>query len=298
MNYHQGTTHKRRKKEDRRVERDQLVVPRKKIDEAIGFLKEKAGHDLRVDTGMILGTGFAGLVDRFERTFSVAYEDIPNFPVTTVPGHPGVLFLAKLESKSIAVLQGRTHLYEGLRVEDMLIPIAALSSLGCRKIILTNAAGGLDPTMRPGDLMIISDHINMTGVNPLIGVKDESIGPRFPDAANLYDSDIRKTAKVIAKRKKIPVREGVYLGVTGPSYETPAEVRAFRTLGADAIGMSTVVEALFARYLGMRVFGLSCISNVLLPDKPQSVVHQSVQDTVSEILPKAAEILIDLVGQL
>ncbi len=275
-----------------------MLIPHNRINEATKLLRQKAGAEIKVDTGIILGTGFADLVEKLDIDLSIPYRNIPGFPITTVEGHPGIMYFAQHESRAVAIMQGRAHLYEGSRMDEILMPIATLRALGCRSLIITNAAGGLDPEMNPGDLMIISDHINMTGLNPFVGENDQTLGPRFMDTANLYDLEIRKKARAIAEKKKIPIKEGVYLGVTGPSYETPAEVRAFRTLGADAVGMSTVIETLYAHYLGMKVFGLSCISNVPAHEKSGSLKHISVQDVVSRNLPRATEILLSLMGHV
>ena len=268
------------------------------INQAADVIKDRVGPDLKIDTAIVLGTGYADLVKKFKIDISVPYSEIPYFPVPTVEGHPGVFHIATLGPKTIAILQGRSHLYEGLSVDQVLLPIAALHALGTQNLVLTNAAGGLDPAMKPGDLMIISDHINMTGVDPLVGPNDQRIGPRFMDASDLYDSQIRQKARTIAAEKGIPIKEGVYVGVIGPSYETPAEVRAFRNLGADAIGMSTIIEALYANYHSMGVFALSCISNVPLSGEQESLAHSSVQNIVSESLPEVAELLEGLLGRI
>jgi purine-nucleoside phosphorylase len=273
-----------------------VLVPQNKIEKAVRFLRRRAAFETKVDTGIILGTGFADLVGEFDIDLSIPYTDMPGFPVTTVQGHPGIMYFARHESEKVGIMQGRVHLYEGAGMDDILMPISTLRALGCRDLIITNAAGGLDPQMSPGDLMIISDHINMTGLNPLAGGNSVTAARRFMDATNLYDAEIREKARAIADKKKIPIREGVYLGVTGPSYETPAEVRAFRTLGADAVGMSTVIEALYARYLDMRVFGLSCISNIPAHAQGGLLQHASVQDVVSKSLPRASKILLSLMG--
>lgn len=275
-----------------------MIIPKARVDRATSFLRRTTGREIELDAGVVLGTGFADFAESLDVTARFNYCEIPNFPTTTIEGHPGILVIARHEAGTVAVMQGRVHLYEGLKTDEMMLPIAVLRSLGCRTLLLTSAAGGLDPAMRPGDLMIISDHINMTGANPLAGTRDTPGRPCFLDVTDLYDPEIRAKAKEIAKERKIPLREGVYLGVRGPSYETPAEIRAFRGLDADAIGMSTVIEALYARYLGMKVFGLSCISNVPVAGTDGGLTHCSVQDVVSKSLPDAAVLLHDLMGRI
>jgi purine-nucleoside phosphorylase len=274
-----------------------LILPLEKLNVAVKFLRRTAGSELRLKSAVVLGTGFAGVADELDTSLEVDYRDIPHFPTTTVTGHPGKLHFGHAAAGQFVLMQGRAHLYEGGGIEPILLPLTVMRELGCSDLVLTNAAGGLDPGMQPGDLMLISDHINMTGMNPLVGPNDDTAGPRFPDMSGLYDANLRKKAKDIAGAQGTSLREGVYLGVTGPSYETPAEARAFRTLGADAVGMSTVLEALYGSYLGMRVLGIACISNVLTGDREDAPTHGSVCDVVSRTVPRLSGLLRSLLGR-
>ena len=208
--------------------------------------------------GFILGSGW-GDAAHLEGERAVAFSSLEGMPACTVAGHAGNFLFGKAGGNSAVISQGRLHLYEGHAAATAVLPVAVLYELGVRTVVLTNAAGGIDPAMKPGELMLLRDHINLTGQNPLVG----RAGPQiFADMTQLYDAELRQTVASACKALSIPCREGVYLQVTGPSYETPAEIRAFRAMGADAVGMSTAIEAVFARYLGMRVAGISCITNM------------------------------------
>jgi len=211
---------------------------------------------------LVLGTGIGGLADAVENSTVINYRDLPGFPRVTVEGHAGRLVLGELASVPVACMQGRVHLYEGHPAADLALPIRALHLAGCDTLVLTNAAGGLNADFPPGSLMMLADHINMTSVNPLTGANDKRFGPRFPDMTEAYDQSLRRRLAVAATTLGITLHEGVYIAVLGPNFETPAEIRAFRTLGADAVGMSTVPECLVARHCGMRVAAISTITNL------------------------------------
>lgn len=241
--------------------RTMIEAAAKHIRDRIGVLPE---------TALMLGSGLGDLAREVVGSTSIPYSAIPHFPVSTAPGHAGLMTVGALGGKSVLVMGGRFHYYEGYDTATIAFPIRVLQQLGVRTLVLTNAAGGINLSYAPGDLMIISDHINMTGQNPLRGTNDDTIGPRFPDMSHVYDTGLRDLALTIAKERGVPCRIGVYAWMTGPSFETPAEIRMLRILGADAVGMSTVPEAITARHCGIKVVGISCISNMAsgVLDKP------------------------------
>jgi purine-nucleoside phosphorylase len=226
--------------------------------------------------GIVLGTGLGGLVGRLEDASEIPYAEIPGFPVSTVPGHVGRLWRGRVGQTNVLVLQGRFHLYEGYGPEVVCFGVRTLFALGIRGLVLTNAAGGLNPGFSAGELMLITDHINLTGSNPLCGPNVEEWGPRFPDMSRVYSPRLQLLAREQAKRLGIGLEHGIYLGLTGPCLETPAETRAFRLLGADAVGMSTVHEAIAARHLGLEILGISCLTNINLPDCMQETTLEDV----------------------
>ena len=214
------------------------------------------------DLAVVLGSGLGSLTDIIEEKKSLDYSDIPHFPAPTIPGHSGKLIWGKLNGRAVYAFSGRFHYYEGHDPHTVILPVRVLHELGCSRLILTNAAGGINPDFTPGDLMIISDHINLTGYNPLRGENCDEWGPRFPDMSRMYDPQYREIAKSAAKDLAIAVQEGVYCGLSGPTFETPAEIRMLKMLGADAVGMSTVPEAIAAAHCGLPVLGLSLITNM------------------------------------
>jgi purine-nucleoside phosphorylase len=235
--------------------------------------------------GLILGTGLSGLADHIQEQGALSYQDLPYFPHSTVESHAGRLIWGKLARKNIMALQGRFHLYEGYTPQDIAFPIRLLAALGIKILILSNAAGGLDPSFSPGEVMLIDDQINFTGENPLIGPHLEAWGPRFPDMSQVYDRELRALAIAAAESQKIPLRRGVYLGLKGPSLETPAETRVLISLGAQAVGMSTIMEAITATQAGIRLLGFSVITNVNRPDHMEPVSLESVIQTAQEAEP-------------
>jgi len=215
---------------------------------------------------------------------AIPYGEIPHFPTSTgVVGHAGELVLGTVGKTSVAVLSGRVHFYEGRPMSDVVFPARVLARLGVRSVVLTNAAGGVRLSFRPGDLMLMTDHINGFGTNPLIGINDDELGPRFPDMSTVYDPAVRKVLQAAAAKLRIPLKSGVYLGLTGPSYETPAEIRAFRKWGADAVGMSTIPEAIALRHAGVRVAGISTITNMAAGILKKPLVHTEVLETTKRV---------------
>jgi len=238
---------------------------RDKIKEAKQFIQNKS--KVKPDIGIILGTGLGALAGEIESKTKLAYKDIPHFPVSTAPGHEGNLILGELSGKKVAAMQGRFHFYEGYSLEEIAFPIRVMREMGIDLLIESNAAGGMNPNFKAGDLMIITDHINLTGNNPLIGPNDDRLGLRFPDMSEPYDLRLVELTEEIAIQEKIRIHRGVYVGVTGPNFETRAEYRFLRLIGADAVGMSTVPEVIVARHSGLKVLGISCITDECIPDR-------------------------------
>ena len=233
--------------------------------------------------GLILGSGLGVLADEISDAVRIPYEEIPHFPVSTVEGHQGQLVIGQLNGKHVVAMQGRFHFYEGYSLEQVTFPIRMMKAMGVQTLIITNASGGINMDYQPGDLMMIKDHINLTGRNPLIGPNEDAFGVRFPDMSTAYDPDYRELAHKVAKQNGIDVQDGVYVGLTGPTYETPAEIRMLRILGADAVGMSTVPEVIVARHAGIRVLGISCISNMAAGILPQPLSHAEVMETAEKV---------------
>ena len=230
------------------------------VSEAAEYLRARL--PARPDLALVLGSGLGGLADRIEDPVYIPYGQIPHFPVSTAPGHAGRFVFGRLSGRMVLCMQGRFHYYEGHDTAAIALPVRVLKALGCRALVLTNAAGGVNWDFSVGDFMLITDHINFMGANPLRGENDDAIGPRFCDMTHVYTPEFQQTARQVAAQQGITLREGVYLGYMGPSFETPAEIRAFRTLGADAVGMSTVPEAIAASHCGLPVLGVSLITNM------------------------------------
>lgn len=248
----------------------------------------------RPTTAIILGTGLGKLADEIEITQSIPYSDIPNFPVSTVEGHSGKLILGKLGGKDIMAMQGRFHFYEGYSMKEVTFPVRVMYELGIRTLFVSNAAGGTNPDFHIGTLMIITDHINFFPENPLRG-KNMPTGPRFPDMHEPYDLGLVALADRIAQEKGIEVAHGVYLGTQGPTFETPAEYRMFRRMGADAVGMSTVPEVIVARHCGIRVFGVSIITDLGIEGQVEEVSHEEVQKAANAVQPLMADIMREMI---
>lgn len=248
--------------------------------------------------GVILGSGLGDFAAAVQDRIEIPYAQIPGFPASAVVGHAGTLVAGSLAGVPLVVLSGRIHYYEGHPMQAVVTPARVLGLLGCRDVVVTNAAGGIDTSYRAGDLMLIADHINLFGTNPLIGPNDETFGARFPDMSDAYRADLRKLAKAVAKRVKVPLREGVYVGVTGPSYETPAEIRAFRALGANAVGMSTVPEVIALAHMGVGVVGVSCITNMAAGVLKQPLRHDEVLETTRRVKDRFVRLLTALVAAM
>ncbi len=236
--------------------------------------------------GLILGSGLGVLADQIQEPTVIPYNQIPHFPASTVEGHKGQLVIGELRGKMVVAMQGRFHYYEGYSLDTVTFPVRVMSAIGVKSILVTNAAGGVNTDFAPGDLMIIQDHLNLTGRNPLIGPNDAQLGVRFPDMSEAYSRELLQVAEQVASEQGIPIQKGIYAGLTGPSYETPAEIRMLRTLGADAVGMSTVPEVIVARHSGMKVLGISCISNMAAGILPQPLSHEEVMETAENAKEK------------
>ena len=251
----------------------------------------RARTDAVPEAAIILGTGLSGLAEHIQADVVVPYEEIPSFPVSTVESHAGRLLVGRLEGKSVVAMQGRFHSYEGYSLREVTFPVRVLKALGADTLIVSNACGGMNPLWAPGDLMLIADHIDLLPDNPLIGPNVEALGPRFPDMLNAYDPDLRAAARAEALRLGIVLHEGVYVAVSGPNLETPAEYRMLRTIGADVVGMSTVPEVIVARHSSMRVLGISIITDACLPDALEPVDITRIIATANAAEPKLTELV-------
>jgi len=263
-----------------------------KIQETAAFIKARI--KVTPDIGIILGTGLGGLINEIEVQVAIPYKDIPNFPVSTVEGHAGQLIFGRLGGRNIVAMQGRFHFYEGYTMREVTFPIRIMKLLGIKLLVLSNASGGLNPTFEVGDLMIITDHINLMPSNPLIGPNNDELGPRFPDMSEAYDKEIiRKALKIVAENK-LHVRTGIYAGVSGPTFETPAEYNYIRIIGADAVGMSTVPEVIVARHMGLPCFAVSVISDLGVYGKIVEISHKEVINAASIAEPRMTLLIREL----
>jgi purine-nucleoside phosphorylase len=248
---------------------------------AARFLLEQTS--LRPKIGLVLGSGLGAFADELSDAVRVPYSQIPSFPLSTAIGHTGQMVIGKVGDVPAAVMQGRVHLYEGYSAEQVAFPVRVLGGMGVRALIVTNAAGGINTKYTQGALVVISDHINLQGQNPLVGANDERFGPRFPDMTQAYWKPYREMALKAARKLGKTVHEGVYAGLLGPSYETPAEIRYLRMIGADLVGMSTIPEVITARHMGMKVLGISCVTNMAAGILDQPLNHQEVLDTAERV---------------
>lgn len=267
-----------------------------KLSAAAEWLRGRLPHPPLV--GVILGSGLGDFADGVDERVTIPYGDIPGFPASAVVGHSGTLVAGTVRGVPTVVLSGRVHYYEGHPMPAVVFPARVLGLLGCRTVVVTNAAGGIDRSFRPGNLMLIEDHINGFGTNPLVGTNDEDLGPRFPDMSDAYRKDLRTLALTVAKRQRIPLKRGVYIGLHGPSYETPAEIRAFRTWGADAVGMSTVPEVIALNQMGVGVLGISCITNMAAGVLDRKLDHREVLETTRRVKGDFVRLLTFLVQAL
>ncbi|MVP00107.1 purine-nucleoside phosphorylase [Paenibacillus lutrae] len=269
---------------------------KERISEAAVYIEKELGF--RPTIGLILGSGLGVLADLIEDAVVVAYKDIPHFPVSTVEGHAGELVAGRIKGREVVMMKGRFHQYEGYGAETVAFPVRVMKALGVSTLIVTNAAGGVNTSYEVGDLMVIQDHINFMFRNPLIGPNDDELGLRFPDMSEAYSRRLGKLAHGVAEKQNFSLREGVYLGLLGPTYETPAEIRMIRTLGADAVGMSTVPEVIVARHAGMEVLGFSCISNMAAGILDQPLSHQEVMETTERVKPKFLKLILGIIEEL
>lgn len=253
---------------------------------------------LRPRIAIVLGSGLGAFAEQIENPAAIPFAGIPHFPQSTVPGHSGRLVIGMVAGTAVAVMQGRVHAYEGYSSEEVTFPIRVLGRMGVETVVLTNAAGGINPALRQGQLVLISDHINLSGRNPVAGPNDDRLGPRFFDMSEAYAARLRKVAHEAARAMDFRLDEGVYLSVLGPSFETPAEIRAFATLGADLVGMSTVQEAIVARHMGIEVLGISCVTNMAAGIQATPLSHEEVMETGRAVEAQLAGLLTRVVGML
>lgn len=260
-----------------------------RLNEAKQALLGKVGAFPKI--AIVLGSGLSAIADDIQKEHEISLSEIPHVKLPTVQGHVPKLIVGKLYGVRVAVLQGRLHYYEGHSMDDVVFPVRAFSWAGAEAFLLTNAAGGLRPEMAPLDFLLLNDHINLFGTNPLIGPNHEELGVRFPDLTHLYDPELRKILRDAAQKHRIPVWEGVYVGIHGPSYETPAEIRCYRNMGGDVVGMSTVPEAIALRHMGKRVMGLSCITNMAAGVTDEPLVHDDVLANGKKIYGRFAKLM-------
>ena len=266
------------------------------MEDTIKFIEEKT-NGFKPEIGIILGSGLGELADEYCE-IAISYNEIPHFIKSTVAGHKGRLVFSEINGKKVVMMQGRNHFYEGHSMQEITYPVKVMKKLGVKTLILTNAAGAVNKTFVPADLMLITDHINNMGSNPLIGANDSDLGERFPDMTEIYKHKLIKLAKKCAKKLDMDVREGVYLANSGPSYETPAEIHFARTIGADAVGMSTVPEAIVANYCSMDVLGISCISNAASSSGGEKLSHEEVIETTNKAREKFKKLVLSVIKSL
>jgi purine-nucleoside phosphorylase len=266
------------------------------VDAAVGRIRESTSLEPRV--GLVLGSGLGALADELVERVEIPYADIPGWPVSTAVGHAGTLVLGTLDEVPVAVMRGRAHLYEGIGADRVVFGVRVLGRLGMRTLVVTNAAGGINPDFEPGRLVFISDHLNLQGTSPLVGPNDDSLGPRFPDMSDAYDPDLRARAHEAAARLAIEVAEGVYAAWLGPQFETPAEIRFMRAVGGDLAGMSTVQEVIAARHMGIRCLGISVVTNMAAGVLPQKIDHEAVLEVGARAAGSLTALLRELLPTL
>ena len=260
-----------------------------RAEQAARTIRARGAADAQI--AVVLGSGLGGFADEFEDSVALPYRDIPGFVSSTAQGHVGSLVIGKVEGVPVVAMQGRVHYYEGYSLEEVTFPIRTFKLLGVKTLILTNAAGGIDVQLSQGALMVISDHLNFMGVNPLRGPNDERFGPRFPDMSEVYSRELQELASEEARALGITARRGVYAALAGPSYETPAEIHMLRAFGADAVGMSTVPEAIVARHMGLKVLGISCITNMAAGISESPINHEEVMETGQKVRESFTQLL-------
>ena len=267
-----------------------------KIKASADFLQERTKYQPVI--GMILGSGLGMMADQIENPDKFPYEAIPNFPVSTVAGHSGQLVIGTLHDKTVIAMQGRVHLYEGVTMQELTFPVRVMKQLGVKTLIVTNACGGLNPDFHAGGLMFIEDHLNMMGGNPLIGANFEELGPRFPDMSEAYDSALLKHGQTCAKELGLDTFSGIHSAISGPYYLSKAELRMLRKLGADTVGMSTIPETIVAVHGGMKVLGISCITDMAVPDELQPLTHEHVVAIAAKVRPKFISLVSRIIEKL
>lgn len=267
-----------------------------RMDEARAAIAARGG--VAPEVGLILGSGLGDLAERIEEAVRIPYGEIPHFPVSTVEGHAGRLVIGRLGGRQVAAMQGRVHYYEGYSMQQITFPVRVMKALGCRTLVVTCASGGLNPSFEAGDLMLITDHINMMGEDPLRGPNPAELGPRFPAMVDAYTPALREVALQVAAEQGFALRQGVYSPITGPSYNTSAELRMLQVLGSDSVGMSTVPEVMVAAHMGMQVVGVACITDMALPDQPVHLTHEEVMATAERTKPRFQSLIMGLLSQL
>jgi purine-nucleoside phosphorylase len=269
---------------------------KQKFTETVSYIKRVSDFEPR--TGLILGSGLGGLADEIDTAAVIEYKDIPHFPVPTVAGHKGRLLMGRIRGCNVICMQGRFHFYEGYSMRQVIYPVRVMKMLGAGIIIVTNAAGGINTSFSPGDLMLINDHINLMGTNPLIGENDDETGDRFPDMSQAYNGELRRLAISAAANAGLDLKQGVYAALTGPSYETPAEIGMLKAIGADAVGMSTVPEVIAANHCGLKVLGISCITNMASGITQRPLSHSEVIKTTEQANSRFTLLLKSVIGSL
>ncbi|GAA0123866.1 MAG: purine-nucleoside phosphorylase [Clostridium argentinense] len=268
----------------------------KMVMESVDYIKSKLNFVPEI--GVILGSGLGDMADTVEERTVIKYSEVPNLPVSTVQGHAGQFVVGKLNGKKVIMMQGRFHYYEGYDISTLTLPIYIMKNLGVESLIVTNAAGGVNTSFKPGDLMIINDHINFCGNSPLIGKNDDKIGPRFPDMSEAYSKEYIKLAHEISNELNLKLQEGVYMMFSGPTYETPSEVRMARILGADAVGMSTVPEVIAASHCKMKTLGISCITNMASGILDQPLNHEEVIETSAKVKSQFVKLVKEIISRM
>jgi purine-nucleoside phosphorylase len=271
-------------------------MPMKKILEASQYIQSKIQKKPKI--GIVLGSGLGIYIDQIQNKTVIPYHEIPHFKKTSVEGHSGALIIGEVHGVPVVALQGRHHAYEGHEMEEVVLPVRTLRTLGIEYLFLTNASGGINANFHPGDLVTISDHINLSGRNPLVGANLQDLGPRFPDMGNAYDKELRELLHKVGAENSVNLKNGVYCSVLGPSYETPAEIRMLRILGADLVGMSTVPEVIVASHMGLKVAGVACVTNYAAGIKEEKLSHADVKEVAEKAMVGFARVLTETIGEL
>ena len=269
---------------------------RKRIAQTVEYLNNRKTINPKV--AIVLGSGLGGLTQKIDIVDEIPYKEIPNFPISTVQGHKGTMIFGKLNGVDVVVFNGRFHYYEGYPMDVVTFPQQILSGIGVKTIILSNAAGGMNPSFQVGDIMLIRDHINLFGNNPLMGPNDDTLGPRFPNMSEVYSHRLLKLARKTGENRNIHLQEGVYIGVTGPCFETPSEYKMFHIMGADAVGMSTVPEAIMAHYLGLEIFALSVITDLGIVGKVEKASHEEVLAAAGKAGPNVVDLIYNMMPEI